>query len=185
LTLAQTFTVLGVNADGSGTARLTCGFSGCPFNFEIQVSPDRSVFNLVTASANPGNFLEGVAIRRSTAGHIVKTNLAGPWQGAGSGIDDDPTEDVDASVLTFKLNAKAETKAVTLVSHHPDGDFTVTDLTLKVLTLNPDGSGTACLSFESECDAPLTIQVSPDRSIISGVDVTPDGEFGAGLLIHQ
>jgi|SRR5580704_10317280 hypothetical protein len=58
----NTFTIETLNADGSGTANLTCG-TGCGFNYSIQVSPDRSVINLVDASsANPGNFQIGTAI---------------------------------------------------------------------------------------------------------------------------
>lgn len=184
-TSTRTFTILGLNADGSGTASLTCSFSGCPFNFEIQVSPDRSIVNLVTASANPGNFIAGVAIRRSTAGHIVKTNLAGSWQAAAHIVD--LSDDVEDVLLTFKLNVKAQSSSVTLVSHGTDGDFTLTDNVLTVLTLNPDGSGTARMNPSCPgCDpVDLRIQVSPDRSIISLVDVTPDNEFATVIAIHQ
>jgi hypothetical protein len=57
-------TITSLNPNGSGTANLSCG-TGCGWDFTIQVSPDRSVFNLVDVSpANPGNFLEGVAIHQ-------------------------------------------------------------------------------------------------------------------------
>jgi len=60
----QTFQVLSLASNGSGTANLSCG-PGCGWNFTIQVSPDRSIFNLVDVDpANPGNFLGGVAIHR-------------------------------------------------------------------------------------------------------------------------
>jgi hypothetical protein len=60
----NTFTILSLNADGSGTAGLSCG-SGCGWNLNIQVSPDRSKFNVIdVSSANPGNFIEGVAIHK-------------------------------------------------------------------------------------------------------------------------
>jgi hypothetical protein len=58
----QTFTVTSLNTSGFGTAGLTCG-TGCGFNFDIQVSPDRATFNLVDIT-DPGNFLEGVAIHQ-------------------------------------------------------------------------------------------------------------------------
>jgi len=59
-----TFTITSLNANGSGTAGLSCG-SACGWNFNIQVSPDRSMFNLVDVSPeNPGNYLEGVAIHQ-------------------------------------------------------------------------------------------------------------------------
>jgi len=60
----NTFTIQSLNADGSGTANLTCG-SGCGWNLNIQVSPDRSKFNVIdVSSANPGNYIEGVAIHQ-------------------------------------------------------------------------------------------------------------------------
>jgi hypothetical protein len=60
----QTFTITSLNSSGSGTAGLSCGV-GCGWTFNIQVTPDRSVFNLVdVATSNPGNFVEGVAIHQ-------------------------------------------------------------------------------------------------------------------------
>jgi hypothetical protein len=45
-------------------ANLSCGAS-CGWNFDIQVAPDRSVFNVVDVStANPNNLLEGTAIHQ-------------------------------------------------------------------------------------------------------------------------
>jgi len=58
------FTIQSLNPDGSGTANLTCG-TGCGWNLNIQVSPDRSKFNVIDVSpANPGNYIEGVAIHK-------------------------------------------------------------------------------------------------------------------------
>jgi len=60
----QTFTVLTISANGSGTANLSCG-TGCGWNFNIQVSPDRSTFSLVDVSAaNPSNYLSGMAVHQ-------------------------------------------------------------------------------------------------------------------------
>jgi len=60
----QTFQILTLAANGSGTANLSCG-PGCGWNFNIQVSSDRSIFNIVDVDpANPGNFLGGVAIHQ-------------------------------------------------------------------------------------------------------------------------
>jgi hypothetical protein len=51
----QTFTIQTLGATGAGTANLTCG-TACGWNFNIQVSPDRSTFSLVDVSTkNPGN----------------------------------------------------------------------------------------------------------------------------------
>ena len=60
----QTFTIQSLGANGYGTANLTCG-TACGWNLNIQVSPDRSTFNLVdVSSANPGNFMSGQATHR-------------------------------------------------------------------------------------------------------------------------
>jgi hypothetical protein len=60
----QTFTVLTMATNGSGTANLSCG-AGCGWNLSIQVSPDRSTFNIVDVStANPNNFIAGMAVHQ-------------------------------------------------------------------------------------------------------------------------
>jgi hypothetical protein len=60
-----TFAIQSLSPNGSGTAGLSCGVS-CGWTFNIQVSPDRSTFNLVDVSpANPGNYLEGTAIHQT------------------------------------------------------------------------------------------------------------------------
>ena len=60
----NTLTIQSLNANGTGTANLTCGTS-CGWNLNIQVAPDRSSFNVVDVSpANPGNFIEGIAIHQ-------------------------------------------------------------------------------------------------------------------------
>jgi len=58
----NTFTIQTLNSNGGGTASLSCGI-GCGFTFSIQVSPDRSTFNLVDIT-DPNNFLMGVAIHQ-------------------------------------------------------------------------------------------------------------------------
>jgi hypothetical protein len=60
----NTFTIQTMNPNGSGTAGLSCGPS-CGWNLDIQVSPDRSTFNVVDVSpVNAGNFIEGVAVHQ-------------------------------------------------------------------------------------------------------------------------
>lgn len=60
----QTFTITSLSPNGSGTANLSCG-AGCGWNFTIQVSPDRSIFNLVDVDpANPLNTPGGIAIHQ-------------------------------------------------------------------------------------------------------------------------
>jgi hypothetical protein len=60
----QTFTIISLNSNGSGTAGLTCG-TGCGWTLTLQVSPDRSTMNLADVSAsNPNNFLVGSAVHQ-------------------------------------------------------------------------------------------------------------------------
>jgi hypothetical protein len=63
-TTGQTFTISSLSQNGNGAANLSCGV-GCGWNFRIQVSPDRSIFNLVDVDVNnPGNYVQGVAIHQ-------------------------------------------------------------------------------------------------------------------------
>jgi hypothetical protein len=58
------FVIQSLNANGSGTANLSCG-SGCGWEFNIQVNHDSTIFNLVDVDPNnPGNYFEGTAIRQ-------------------------------------------------------------------------------------------------------------------------
>jgi hypothetical protein len=58
------FTITTLNANGSGTAGLSCG-SGCGWVFNIQVSSQKDVFNLVDVDpSNPGNYVQGTAIKQ-------------------------------------------------------------------------------------------------------------------------
>jgi hypothetical protein len=60
----QTFTVLTPNADGSGTASLTgCGEGSGTCIFAIQISADRSTFNLVDVS-DSSSLWAGTAMHR-------------------------------------------------------------------------------------------------------------------------
>lgn len=61
----NTFQILTLNSDGSGTANLSCGVA-CGWNFHIQVDPSLHIFNIVDVDpANPNNLLQGVAIKKS------------------------------------------------------------------------------------------------------------------------
>ena len=58
----QTFKIVSLSTNGSGTANLTCG-PDCGWIFRFQVAPDRQIMNLVNVSPlNPNNFLAGVAV---------------------------------------------------------------------------------------------------------------------------
>jgi hypothetical protein len=59
----QTFTIISLNANGTGTAGLTCG-SDCGWTFDIQVSANKQVFNLVDVVNGGANVLAGTAIKQ-------------------------------------------------------------------------------------------------------------------------
>jgi hypothetical protein len=64
-TSTEKFQILTLNANGSGTAGLTCNNqSGCGWIFTIQVAPDRSVFNLVDITDVGNNRLQGTAVHQ-------------------------------------------------------------------------------------------------------------------------
>ena len=53
--------VQSLNSHGSGFIAIGCG-TGCGFGFNLQVAPNRQMFNLGAQSV-PGNYLAGVAVR--------------------------------------------------------------------------------------------------------------------------
>ncbi len=181
----NTMTIQSLNSDGSGTANLSCGL-GCGWNFNIQVSPDRSTFNLIdVSSVNPGNFPAGLAVRNSSAGNISVTNLAGPWLVSLYGLNG--CGDTATSVK-FTLNASGVATNATETRHSAGcGNNTSTGNTMTIQSLNPDGSGTANLSCGVGCGWNFNIQVSPDRSTFNLADVSAanPGNFLSGVGIHQ
>jgi hypothetical protein len=60
---SQTFSIISLNSDGSGTAGLTCG-SDCGWTFQIQVAPSRQVINLVDVTDPYPNDLTGTAVKQ-------------------------------------------------------------------------------------------------------------------------
>ena len=62
----ETFVIQTLNANGSGTANLTCNNGvGCGWDLTIQVARNGQIFNIVDVSpANPGNYVAGTAIRQ-------------------------------------------------------------------------------------------------------------------------
>ncbi|MFO1127440.1 MAG: hypothetical protein U1E66_03255 [Rhodospirillales bacterium] len=53
-----------INSTGSGTGNLSCG-TNCGWELKIQVGQSANLFSFVdVAPENPGNFIQGVAIRR-------------------------------------------------------------------------------------------------------------------------
>jgi hypothetical protein len=64
-TTTEKFDILTMNANGSGTAGLSCNNdSGCGWTFRIQVAPDRAVFNLVDITDVGNNRLAGFAVHQ-------------------------------------------------------------------------------------------------------------------------
>jgi hypothetical protein len=64
-TSTEVFTVQSLAANGSGIASLSCNNdSGCGWAFHIQVSADRSMFNLVDISDVGNNRLLGTAVHQ-------------------------------------------------------------------------------------------------------------------------
>lgn len=56
-------TITSLSSNGSGTLGLSCG-TGCGWTFNIQVSPDRSTFNLVDTFDPIPNFWAGAAVHQ-------------------------------------------------------------------------------------------------------------------------
>ena len=59
----QTFTITSLDANGSGTANLSCG-SDCGWDFNIQVTANKQLFNLVDVSNGGANVLAGTAVKQ-------------------------------------------------------------------------------------------------------------------------
>jgi hypothetical protein len=178
-----TFQIQSLNANGYGTAGLTCG-SGCGWLFDIQVSPDRSTFNVVDVyPENPGNFLTGVAVNNSTAAVIVPANLAGNWQFVSYGQGGCG---VASTQVTFTLNASGSATNGATTSHTAGcGNSKSKGNSFTITSLNADGSGTAGLSCGADCGFNYAIQVSPDRSVITLVDVSDPNNYQIATAVHQ
>jgi hypothetical protein len=127
------------------------------------------------------------AVRPSKAsiGNVNKADLAGAWQmttigqtGCGFGT----------TLYTFTLNGSGVASNVVATSHTAGcGDSTSTGATFQIQALNGNGSGTAGLGCGTGCGWNLNIQVAPDRSTFSLIDVSAanPGNFIEGTAIHQ
>jgi len=126
-------------------------------------------------------------VRQSKAsiGVVNKADLAGNWQmttigqtGCGFGT----------TLYTFTLNSAGVASNVFATSHTAGcGDATSTGATFTISSVTPNGSGTANLGCGASCGWNLSIQVAPDRSSFSLIDVSPanPGNFLEGTAIHQ
>jgi hypothetical protein len=123
-------------------------------------------------------------VKRSSAtiGNITKADLTGPWvvslyaqTGCGVGT----------SQVNFTLNAVGVSTAATNKVHNSCGDSTTTGNTFTITSLNTNGSGTAGLTCGTGCGWTFNIQVAPDRSTFTLVDLTDPLNFVQGTAVHQ
>jgi hypothetical protein len=117
----------------------------------------------------------------SATGNINKGDLAGTWQislGGFTGCG----QATELAVVT--LNA-AGTGTGTLQTHGACADTTLTGQTFTINTVSAKGSGTAGLTCGTSCGWTLAIQVSPDRSSMSLVDMSDPGNYLVGTAVHQ
>jgi hypothetical protein len=125
--------------------------------------------------------LISVAHLTKATGMITKADLQGNWQTTLNGVSGCG---VGTTRLTFNLNTSG-TASANITSHSAAcGDSTTTE-PFVITSLSPNGSGTANLSCGPGCGFNFDIQVSPDRSMFSLVDVTDPNNFLEGVAIHQ
>jgi len=118
----------------------------------------------------------------ASIGNITKADLTGAWvvslyaqTGCGVGT----------SQVNFTLNAAGVSTAATNKLHNSCGDTTTTGNTFTITSLNTNGSGTAGLTCGVGCGWTFNIQVSPDRSTFTLVDLTDPLNFLEGTAVHQ
>ena len=118
------------------------------------------------------------------AATIAVQNLFGPWQLTLSGVTGCG---LVSMLANFTLDTTGTDSNATLVTHGQCGDSTITGQTFTILSLDPNGSGTAVLSCGIGCGWGFNIQVAPDGTIFNVVVVTPTnpGNFIAGVAVHQ
>jgi len=172
-----------LNADGSGTAVISCS-TGCFHKFNIQVSPDRSMFYLVDLGNQDFSYLEGVATNNSTASDAVLTNLAGEWTVQLSDLTS--TCYYGTTLVRFNLSARgASTNASETIHSSFCGDSSTVNNSFSIQSLNANGSGRATLACGAGCASHFNIQVSADRSTFELVDVSDSGTVHNGWAIHE
>ena len=180
---SQTFTVSTLNPNGSGTASLSCG-SGCGWGFDIQVSADRTKFNLVNViPPNGSNFIEGEGVLKSTRRQHRRRRPQ--RQLADRPLQLTPPAEDTSNLVRFTLNTTGLSTNASETQHSAGcGDTVTSNNQFQILSLNSDGSGTAGLSCGSSCGWTFNIQVSPDRSTINLVDDTNPNNYLAGTAIR-
>lgn len=144
-----------------------------------RIQPARGVFLFVLAIAA----VTLLATSSFATGNISKGDLTGPWvvslvgnTGCGLGT----------MQANFALNGSG-TGTATITTHAQCGDSVTTGQTFTVITLGANGAGTAGLTCGSGCGWTFNIQVAPDRSTFSLVDVSTANPLNylAGMAVHQ
>ena len=128
-----------------------------------------AVASLVTASFATGN--------------VNKADLTGPWVVSLTGNTGCGLVAMEA---TFNLNSSG-TGTATITTHGQCGDSVTTGQTFTVNSLGANGHGSAGLTCGIGCGWTFDIQVAPDRSTFSLVDVTSANvnNFLSGVAVHQ
>jgi hypothetical protein len=119
--------------------------------------------------------------RPHATANLNKGDLAGAWVVSLTG-------NTGCGLGTIQANFVLKgTGTATVTMHAQCGDSVLTGQTFTVLTLSPNGRGTANLSCGTGCGWDFKIQVAPDRSTFSPVDVSAanPGNYLAGVAVHQ
>jgi hypothetical protein len=147
-------------------------------HYRRRIEPARVAILVVLALVITGSI---VKLSRATIGTITKADLSGAWAATLTG---DTGCGIATSHFTFTLSA-AGSGSGTLQSHTSGcGNITNTQ-TFTITSLSSNGSGTATLTCGTGCAFTFTIQVTPDRSVFTLVDVTDPGNFLEGVAVHQ
>ncbi|HEX8814925.1 MAG TPA: hypothetical protein VF753_05435 [Terriglobales bacterium] len=174
----QTLTITGLDADGSGSAILTCG-AGCGWSLIFQLSINKQIMNFVDIE-DSNNYLAGSATKLDPNGTLTLGTFLGDWQITFSG-----NTDCGANALEFSGSlgtngqGDGELRSSSGCGVNIDGtqDFTVT-------SFNADGSGTANLSCGNGCAWNFRIQVSPNGKVFALADVSDPNNYLAGIAIQ-
>lgn len=167
------FRITSLSLDGSGTASLSCP-SGCGWNFDIQVAPNKQTFNLVDVADGSSAVLAGSAVVSSNI--TLNQLLAEPWTIALTGNTGCGQTSMLFTETALDPNSGNPTGILSATSSGcPSGSSTQT------FSISPlsNGNGTATLSCGSGCGWNFAIQLSPDGQVFNLVDTK---NFGTNVL---
>ena len=118
-------------------------------------------------------------------GTIGKDDLSGPWAITLIG---DTGCGTTSMLATGPLDTTGNSTTFTLKMHSSGCGNSTTTEDFKIITLSPNGSGTAGLTCNNKqnCGWTFTIQVAPDRSVFNLVDISDVGNNRLqGTAVHQ